>query len=49
VFLNGTDELDLVKSNREDDLFEATSLRKLPENFLGDVISELPVWAKTVD
>jgi hypothetical protein len=45
----GTDELAFVKSNREDDLFEAGFPRKLPDNFLGDVILELPIWAKAVD
>jgi hypothetical protein len=46
---DGVDELALVKSHREDDLFEAGSPGKLPEDLLGDVIFKLAIRAKAVD
>jgi hypothetical protein len=49
ILLDGVDELAFVKSHREDDLFEAGSSRKLPQDLLGDVIFKLAIGAKAVD
>jgi hypothetical protein len=49
VPFDGADELAAVKPYRKDDFLEAVSLWKLPENFLSDVLGELPVRAKAVD
>src|SRR5262249_21761640 len=49
VVFDGVDELAFVKSHREDDLLEAGSPRKLPEDLLGDVIFKLAIRAKAVD
>ena len=49
VFFDGVEKLPLVKPNREDDFFEPGAVRQPAENFLRDVIPELPVGAKAVD
>jgi hypothetical protein len=49
VLFDGVDERTLVKPDRENDLFESPLPRKLPDDFLRDVILKLAIRAKTVN